>query len=83
MSVYDAAQEIRNGKTTRDEGVALVRRFDDEFPAKYFHEFLEYTGISERRFRACVDAGRSPHLWKKDGGEWKLRHAVWMEEVEE
>ena len=77
---YDAAQEIRNGKITRDEGVALVQRFDDEFPARYFHEFLEYMGVTERRFWECVDAGRSPHLWEKSGNKWRLRHAVWMQE---
>jgi len=29
---YDASQEIRNKHLTRDEGVALVKRFDGEFP---------------------------------------------------
>jgi len=33
---YDAAQEIRNGKITREEGVHLVRKYDQEFPTKYF-----------------------------------------------
>jgi hypothetical protein len=27
-------QEIRNGKITREEGVALVKKFDGEFPCK-------------------------------------------------
>jgi len=31
-ATYDAAQEIRSGDITREEGVALVRRFDHEFP---------------------------------------------------
>ncbi len=79
-ATYDAAQEIRHGKITREEGVALVRRFDHEFPAKYFAEFLDYTGLTTERFRQCVDAARSPHLWERSDGEWRLRHAVWMEE---
>ena len=29
---YDAAQEIRNDKITREEGVSLVNKFDLEFP---------------------------------------------------
>lgn len=73
---YDAAQEIRNRKIEREEGVALVRRFDAEFPAKYFAEILEYMGITEGRFWEVVDAARSPHLWEKSGGEWRLRHQV-------
>ena len=78
-ATYDAAQEIRNGKVTREEGVALVRRFDDEFPRKHFREFLEYIDISENRFYELIDAGRSPHLWDFENGRWQLRHAVWME----
>ncbi len=75
-ATYDAAQEIRNNKITREEGVALVRRYDAEFPAKYFREFLDYIAIDESKFWKLINAGRSPHLWKKDGKEWKLRHQV-------
>jgi len=78
-ATMDAAQEIRNHKITRAEGVALVKRYDGEFPAKYFEEILEYMGIGESRFWECIDAGRSPHLWVREGGEWRLRHAVWYE----
>jgi len=73
---YDAAQEIRNGKITREEGVNLVRKFDLEFPLKYFHEFLEYIDITEEIFHETIDNYRSPHLWHKLGGEWKLRHKI-------
>ncbi len=73
---YDAAQEIRSHKITREEGVALVRRYDAEFPKKYFKEFLDYMGISESRFWEVINGARSPHLWEQVGGEWKLRHAV-------
>jgi len=31
-ATYDTAQEIRNGDITREEGIALVRRFVGEFP---------------------------------------------------
>jgi N-acetyl sugar amidotransferase len=79
-ATYDAAQEIRNGKITREEGVALVRRYDDEFPHKYFREILDYMGISEDRFYEVIDGARSPHLWRLDDGKWHLRHAVWMEQ---
>lgn len=76
-ATYDAAQEIRNGKITREEGIALVKRYDQEFPKKYFAEFLEYIDISEAEFWNVIDQFRSPHLWAKENGEWKLRHTVW------
>jgi tRNA(Ile)-lysidine synthase TilS/MesJ len=76
-ATYDAAQEIRNGKITRDEGVNLVKKFDDEFPKKYFKDFLEYINITEKVFWSTVDRYRSPHLWKKNGTEWKLKFACY------
>ena len=75
-ATYDAAQEIRNHKITREEGVALVHRFDHEFPSTYFQEILEYMGITEERFWEVIDRARSPHLWKKEHGSWVLRHRV-------
>ena len=76
-ATYDAAQEIRNNKITREEGVQLVRKFDQEFPNKYFKDFLEYISLSESEFHNILDKFRSPHLWEKIDGEWVLKHAVW------
>jgi len=72
----DAAHEIRDGHITREEGVALVHRYDGEFPKKYFKEFLAYLDISENYFWKVIDSYRSPHIWKKENGKWKLRHQV-------
>jgi N-acetyl sugar amidotransferase len=73
----DAAHEIRDGKITREEGVALVRRYDGEFPAKYFDTFLEYCGMTRDEFDAVVDSWRSEHLWEHGADGWKLKHPVW------
>ena len=73
---YDAAQEIRNKHLTREEGVALVRRFDGEFPERYFREVMDYLGIDPGRFLELCDEFRSPHLWKRADGRWILRHQV-------
>lgn len=75
-ATYDAAQEIRNRKITREEGVALVKKFDQEFPKKYFKEFLKYIDISEKEFWKLIDKSRSPHLWKKKRGNWILKKQV-------
>lgn len=73
---YDASQEIRNKHITREEGVALVHRFDGERPKRYIQEVMEYLGMTMDQFDQLCDEHRSPHLWKKEGGEWKLRHQV-------
>ena len=77
-TTYDASQEIRNKHITRDEGVALVNRFDGEFPDRYFDEIMSYLEIDPDYFRnELSDKFRSPHLWGRDiYGNWKLRHCV-------
>jgi N-acetyl sugar amidotransferase len=49
-ATYDAAQEIRSGDITREEGAALVRRFDGEYPERFFDELMNYLSISEEDF---------------------------------
>ncbi|MEO8683161.1 MAG: N-acetyl sugar amidotransferase, partial [Vicinamibacterales bacterium] len=71
---YDASQEIRNRHLTREEGVALVHKFDGEFPARHCDEVLAYLGIDRSRFDALCDEFRSPHLWEQAADGWRLRH---------
>jgi len=73
---YDAAQEVRNDKITREEAVYLVKKYDSEFPSIYFKEFLEYIDTTEDEFWKTIDKHRSPHIWKQVDGEWILRHTV-------
>lgn len=49
-ATYDAAQEVRSGDIERDEGVALVRRYDGEFPDRFADEIFEYLSIAEDEF---------------------------------
>lgn len=75
----DASHEVRDGHITRDEAVALVKRYDGEFPKKYFNDFLEYLGITEEHFWNVVDSYRLPHIWTKVDGSWKLRKTVYSD----
>ena len=77
-ATYDSSQEVRNKHLVRDEAVALVKKFDGEFPDRYFNEIMEYLDINPDYFRnELADRFRSPHLWGKDEkGDWKLRHNV-------
>ena len=78
-ATYDSAQEIRNGDITREEGIALVRRFDGEFPKKYLKDCLEYMDITEEQFYETIEKFRTPHLWEKKFGKWQLKKPIWKE----
>jgi N-acetyl sugar amidotransferase len=76
-ATYDAAQEIRNGKISREEGINLVKKYELEFPKKYFKDFLQYIDITEEQFWTTVDSFRPKHLWAKQNNEWFLRNTIW------
>ncbi len=75
-ATYDSSQEIRNKHLTREEGELLVKKFDGEFPDRYFGEIMDYIGMTPERFFTLCNQARSSHLWAKSNGEWKLRHTV-------
>lgn len=75
----DTAHEIRDGKITRDDGIALIKRYDHEFPRKYYKEFLDFCSITEEQVEEVIDSWRSDHIWKKEDGEWKLRKPIFQE----
>ena len=77
-ATYDASQEIRNRHINREEAVALVKKFDGEFPSRYFDELMQYLNIDPNYFQnELTDRFRSPHLWEKEiDGNWKLKKTV-------
>ena len=75
-ATYDVSQELRNDHLNVDEGKKLIKKYDGEFPNIYFNEIMEYLDIKPKNFFKNLDKFRSPHLWRKIKGEWKLRHTV-------
>ncbi len=73
----DAALEVRNKIITREEAVLLVKKFDGEFPKKYFKDCLNYMEISENQFWETIEKFRPNHIWQKSGNEWSLKNSVW------
>ena len=76
-TTYDTAQEIRNGDITREEGIALVKRFDGEFPEAYILDCCKYMDITINQYHEAIERFRSPHLWKKTSVKWKLKKPIW------
>lgn len=78
-AMMDSAQEIRNHHINKHEAIALMKRYEGEYPARYEKDFLEYISMTREEFLAHCDRFRSPHLWHVVDGEWKLRHSPWDE----
>lgn len=49
-TTYDAAQEVRSGDLTREEGIALISKYDGEYPDRFDKEVFEYLSINEKQF---------------------------------
>lgn len=62
---YDAAQEIRSGDITREEGIALVKRFDHEFPKRFADEIFNYLSIHEKEFPEASKMFEQPILTRE------------------
>jgi len=89
---YDAAQEIRSGDIDRDEGIALVEKFDHEFPTRFMPELLEYLSLPTREFPVASTMFEQPLMDQdyferlvdnfrsphlwKWTGKWELRHRL-------
>ncbi len=84
---YDAAQEIRSGDITREEGVALVKRFDGEWPERFAEEIFKYISISENEFPVAYQNFSQPEMTKdyfsslqnqfRSPHLWQFENGVW------
>ena len=59
-ATYDAAQDIRSGDINREEGVALVKRFDGEVPERFAEEIFRYLSLPPKEFPAASRAFAQP-----------------------
>tara|TARA_Y100001970_G_scaffold11495_1_gene13292 strand:- start:26 stop:1264 length:1239 start_codon:yes stop_codon:yes gene_type:complete len=71
-AMCDSTQEIRNGHIDKKEGLALIEKFDGEYPTKYESEFLEYISMSKDEFIETCDKFRPEHIWQKKSNRWEM-----------
>lgn len=72
----EVSHEIRDKHLSRDEGIKLIKKYEGEFPKKYYNEFLNYLGITDKHFWNVVDSWRPKHLWTKKKSKWLLKHPI-------
>lgn len=72
----DASMEIRHGRMSREEGIAMVQRYDAREPTSLGH-YCEFLGITRSQFYGLVDNQRDPRIWQRNAqGEWVPTDAV-------
>jgi N-acetyl sugar amidotransferase len=66
------ALEIRNGRLTRDEAVAVLRERGEETPHEDIERWCAFAGIPRARFDAAVERWRNLDVWalREDGVWW-------------
>jgi N-acetyl sugar amidotransferase len=58
-----ASREIRFGRLTRDQGLSLVKKHEQE-PLKYIDLFEEWLGVKSKSLQFLIDQHRNPEFWK-------------------
>jgi N-acetyl sugar amidotransferase len=86
-ATYDSAQEIRNDEIIREEGVALVKKFDGEFPERFADEVFNYLSIPEKEYPKASTMFEQPVMDKdyfmhladrfRSPHLWKYENGVW------
>ncbi len=64
--------EIRNGRMTRDNAIALIRKRGDETPRADISKFCKWLGITEDRFFAIAETFRNKDVWRQHGDTWVI-----------
>lgn len=70
-------EEIRRGRMTRAEGIALVEELDGACGPSYIHSFCRYIDLEPKKFWKIVDRFVNKKLFQKDArGKWLRKFRV-------
>jgi N-acetyl sugar amidotransferase len=70
----NASNEIRKGRMTREEGIALARKGDGiKPPIEFIRSFCKQINITEEKFWEVAESFRNTDIWKKNTeGKWNI-----------
>jgi N-acetyl sugar amidotransferase len=72
----DVCIDIRAGKISREEGLALVQQYDEAFPEEYWEQYLSYYELAEKQMSAIIDKFANKNLLKKKNGRWVKKFSL-------
>jgi len=64
-ATYDASQEIRSGDLMLEEGIALIEKYDGEFPERWAKQIFDYLSLPYADFPEASKLFESPAFSKK------------------
>jgi N-acetyl sugar amidotransferase len=64
--------EIRNGRVTREQAVAIVRERGDETPHADIDKLCKFLGISTGKFFEIAETFRNKDTWSQKNGCWSI-----------
>ena len=70
-ATQDAGIEIRRGAMTRDQGINLVKIFDNQPPIQGYKKYAEYYGVSLSEFQNTLDKFANKELFVKRDDLWE------------
>ncbi len=62
---YETSQEIRNGEIDLEEGIALVKKYDGEFPERFTDEIFKYLSINPKEFPEASRQFDAPQMTRQ------------------
>lgn len=72
----DTCIDIRRGAMDRKQGIALIRKYDGEYPEALVPQFLDYYGITQEEFDTLIDKFANKELLEKVNGRWRKKFEV-------
>lgn len=67
----DVGIDIRRGAMTRKQALALVKRYDGEYPEAYEQDYLNYFQMTKEEFDDALDRHANRDLFRKVDGRWR------------
>jgi len=70
----DACIDVRRGALDRKQALALVRRYDGEYPEQLIGKYLKYFGMTKAEFDGVLDTFANKEVLVKINGIWRKKH---------
>lgn len=69
----DVCIDIRSGEIDRDEGIRLIKQYDEVYPALFEDLYLDYYQMTKDEFYQNIDKWANKDILEKRDGYWKKK----------